>query len=485
MITRVLLGAAAALVFLLLATANAGGYRYGVSDQAFYVPALSKAIDPTLFPRDGALLAVQTRVWAGDDAIAAVSRIVPVDLPTLAWMGYLAGMLLLAGGMAFLVRGLGGSWWAIGAALALETLRHQIPETGANSLEGYFHPRMIAFAMGLWALGFVLRRRYATAFAIAIVAAVVHPTTALWFGAAIVAAAAWQLDRRILWVLAMVALGGAFWFGIKGVRMDAAWLAVVAGKDYLFPLSWPLWAWIVNLAYPVVLWIIYRGRRDRGAARPGEGALVIGLLTLIAGFALSLPLTGIHVAAVIQAQVTRVLWLLDAAVVAYLACWLMDDVVRRSVRLRSVAFGLIVIAASARGYYVQVIEPGRPLIARTLPPSEWTDAMTFIRSQPARWNVLADPEHAWKYGSSVRVAALRDTVIEVIKDSAMAIYNRPIAVQVGDRAMALGGFASFTPEQLVGAGARYDADVLVLENDRRLRLPVLYENPRFTVYKLR
>jgi hypothetical protein len=180
-----------------------------------------------------------------------------------------------------------------------------------------------------------------------------------------------------------------------------------------------------------------------------------------------------------------VLWVLDAAVIAWLACFLMDDLVRRSTRLRGAVIGMILMAASARGYYVQMIEPGRPLIARTLPATEWTDAMLFLRKQPVRLHVLADPEHAWKYGSSVRVSALQDTVLEVVKDSAMAIYDRPLAMQVGDRAMALGGFADFTPEQLAGAGARYDADVLVLENTRRLGLPVLYENPRFTVYKLR
>ena len=29
-------------IFLVLATANSGGYRYGVSDQAYYLPAISQ-----------------------------------------------------------------------------------------------------------------------------------------------------------------------------------------------------------------------------------------------------------------------------------------------------------------------------------------------------------------------------------------------------------------------------------------------------------
>ena len=89
------------------------------------------------------------------------------------------------------------------------------------------------------------------------------------------------------------------------------------------------------------------------------------------------------------------------------------------------------------------------------------------------------------YGSSVRVAASRDTVLEQIKDSAIAIYDRPMAMRMGERAHTLHGFANFTEDQFVAAGAHYDADVLVTEHGRRLSLPVLYENARFVLYSLR
>ena len=45
---------------------------------------------------------------------------------------------------------------ALGAAF---TLRHAIAKTGANTLEGYFHPRQLAFALGLWGVAMFLRRR--------------------------------------------------------------------------------------------------------------------------------------------------------------------------------------------------------------------------------------------------------------------------------------------------------------------------------------
>ena len=53
--------------------------------------------------------------------------------------------------------------------------------------------------------------------------------------------------------------------------------------------------------------------------------------------------------------------------------------------------------------------------------------MNWLRAQPVNWHVLADPGHAWKYGSSVRVAARRDTLLESGKDSSMAMYDRDLA----------------------------------------------------------
>ena len=59
------------LVFALLATANSGGYRYGVGDQAFYIPATELRLTPDAFPRDRALIASQARLTIVDEALAA------------------------------------------------------------------------------------------------------------------------------------------------------------------------------------------------------------------------------------------------------------------------------------------------------------------------------------------------------------------------------------------------------------------------------
>jgi hypothetical protein len=109
--------------------------------------------------------------------------------------------------------------------------------------------------------------------------------------------------------------------------------------------------------------------------------------------------------------------------------------------------------------------------------------MAWLRRQPADARVLADPGHGWKYGTSVRVSAERDVLLEEVKDSALAIYSRDVATQFVDRVQAIGDFASLTPERARELARRYDLDFLVTEAE--LGLPVAYRNDHFRIYSLR
>jgi len=191
--SRSAVGGAAALalglvVFVLLATANSHGYRYGVSDQAFYAAAVIKKLNPTFYPRDSRLLESESRLMVCDSLMASLVRVLGVDQPTLDLWLYLAQVGLLFAAAVLFGRSLGLSWWAVAGLLVILTFRHRIARTGANSLEGYLHPRMIAFAFGVFALATVAVGRFGRATAWMAMAAVWHPTTTLWFGGVVVVA---------------------------------------------------------------------------------------------------------------------------------------------------------------------------------------------------------------------------------------------------------------------------------------------------------
>ena len=481
----------AAALFIVLATANSGGYRYGASDQAFYIPAIAMTADPTLFPRDRALFEPQMGLWPGGALMAWLAP-TPARLPVLLGGVYVLTLVVLFAGAVGLARGLGASWPVAGTFVALLTLKHQIMRTGANSLEGYAHPRMLAFALGVAALAWLVHRRRAPALAALAAAAVVHITTAIWFAIVVAVAATWTAQKRAV-MLAWIGAGAALAFVLtfrtiasRLVPMDDEWLAAIGDRAYLFSGAWPISAWLVNLGYAAAIVAIVRRRRSLGLTTDVEHGLVAGLLALVVVFFVSVPLTELRLALAVQLQVNRVFWLLDAVAAFYIAWWLAGDVGRPiAARTPWAMAALLVAASAARGAYLLNVAPARPAVEADLAPTAWTDMMRWLASQPGRWHVLADPQHVWRFGSSVRVAAFRDTLLESGKDPALAIYDRDAARRVGERSAALASFDALSLTDVRSLAARYNLDVFVDRADRRFDLPILYRNDGFVAYDLR
>ena len=481
---------AGACAFGLVAILNCGGYRYGVGDQAFYIPAVTQHINSDLFPRDRTILNAQDRFMLYDDAIAALVRTTGVSVPAIFFSAYLAGLALLFGAIVAIGRAMYQTWLGVAMLAALMTLRHRITQTGANSLESYFQPRMIAFALGAWAVAAYLRGRIVPALVMVAVGFAIHPTTAMWF-AIWIGAAALVSDRSArapMQVIAVAGAAAALWAVTLGPlrghldQMDALWASALAGKDYVFPSDWNASFWLVNLSYLPVALGVYSLRRRRGVATPREYGLLAGAAALVAVFLVSWPLMAARIALALQVQTSRVFWMLDFLAAIYLA-WLFAEA-PRSATVRRVAVAAAILAAVGRGVFVWGTEhAGNPFVRIGFPQDNWTDVMKWISKTPEDTHVLADPGHAWKYGSSVRVSGERDVYLEEVKDLALALYSRDVAVEALRRIDDARGLDSFAPEQLRALAARYDLDYLVVERD--VDLPLAYRNTQFRVYTLR
>jgi len=195
----------------------------------------------------------------------------------------------------------------------------------------------------------------------------------------------------------------------------------------------------------------------------------------------SWPLMLAQVALALKLQTSRVFWMLDFLAAMYLA-WLFAEA-PRSLTVRRTAVAIALIAAVGRGVFVWRMEhAGSPVARIGFPQDNWTDVMQWISRTPPDTHVLADPGHGWKYGSSVRVTGERDVYLEEVKDLALALYSRDVAVEALRRITDARDFDSLTPEQLRSLGARYDLDYLVVERD--VALPIAYRNEQFRVYSL-
>lgn len=472
---------------------NSGGYRYGISDQAFYLPAVLQHQDQSLFPRDRALLNAQDRFMLFDDLIAEAWLATHLSLPSLFLTLFLVGLVVHFSAAVALGRFWYQSWWATASLVFLMTLRHRITRTGVNTLEGYLHPRMLAFAVGTWALVSFLKGHSLAAVGLIAIASVLHTTTAMWFAiwigiAILIVEPSWR------WPVAVAAMAAAcfgvwlLWFGPMREQlqyMDEPWLSVLNLKDYLFPTTWPVSAWMINLAYPLVVWVGYRMRRVRSLVQPRERAIVLGALSLFALFLVSLPFVAFRLALAVQLQVSRIFWMLELLATIYVVWFSIErqrgEPVRPAARWVAIVLAL---ASLSRGTYIMLVEqPDRRIIQRSPPDNQWSDVMSWIRRTPVDAHILADPNHAFRYESSERILGQRDVFLEVSKDTAVATYSRSIAHRVFERIQAVGDFDAMTAETARSLAARYNLDYLITE--RSLNLPRVYNNAQFNVYALR
>ncbi len=396
--------------------------------------------------------------------------------------------------------------WTAVALLAAMTLRHAIARSGTNTLEGYLQPRLIAYALGALAIAAFLRGRLLATAAVLILAFALHPTTALWFAVwlAVAAAIARPGLRKGLGLVALAAAAGAVWAVTAGplagrlTVMDPEWQRLLAPKDYLFPLEWPFYAWALNLGYLAAIVWLYRLRARAGQVEPAERALTLGSFSLAAVFAVALVLQAAKITLAFQLQPARVFWMFDFLAIIY-AVWAVCEgnlfaprasgvktdkgLAAVTGRRRALVATLIILCLSAaRGVYV-LAEARRPLLQVSIPDDDWGRVMAWARTTDKKAGWLADPMHAVLYGTSVRVAGERDVLVEAVKDAAIGMYDRQVAIRTNERLEAVPDFSRLAPADARALAAVYDLDFLVTE--QALELPLAFESGNLRVYRLK
>jgi hypothetical protein len=76
-------------------------------------------------------------------------------------------------------------------------------------------------------------------------------------------------------------------------------------------------------------------------------------------------------------------------------------------------------------------------------------------------------------------------LLEAGKDTALALYDRDVAMEVAGRQNALRDFDRLTTDDVRRLQAQFELDAIVVERSRTLDLPMLYSNAQFVIYRLR
>jgi hypothetical protein len=175
--------------------------------------------------------------------------------------------------------------------------------------------------------------------------------------------------------------------------------------------------------------------------------------------------------------------MLDFMATVYVV-WALAEGVFPTVRRGQLAAAMIAVVSLTRGAYVKVLRfPERPVALVDIREDDWGRAMAWARTTPVDSEWLADPMHAIRYGTSLRVAGERDVFVETVKDQAIGMYDRDVAMRTRDRLAAAGDFGSLTPDRARGLGVTYGLDYLI--TDRSLDLPLAFESGQLRIYRLR
>ncbi|HTS38374.1 MAG TPA: DUF6798 domain-containing protein [Candidatus Solibacter sp.] len=160
----------ALLAFLIM------GYHPGLEDDAFYLAAIKRDLNPTLFPHDADFFRIQFQATIFDKLIAFSARATHLPIAWTALLWQFATIFLLLHGCRRIAHRCfthkAAQWSAVGLIAALLTI--PIPGIGINLVDQYLHPRTLATAAIIAAIVAVIDRRPRVAAMLLVLALSIH-----------------------------------------------------------------------------------------------------------------------------------------------------------------------------------------------------------------------------------------------------------------------------------------------------------------------
>lgn len=236
------------------------GYHPGAEDDAIYLAAVKKHLDPSLYPFHSGFFTQQTRFTLWDEFTAFCVRLshLPVQwvilvLYLLSIFGVLAGCLAMSR-RCFSERE--AHWASVMTIFSLLTL--PVAGTALQIADFHLHPRSPATALILMALAQSLDRRFVQAAILLALALAVHPLMAA-FGAVLTALLAWKGRGE-----GSPAVQAGSLAAIPPDAPDTPlWEVVRRTRRHHYVLQWTWYEW-VGIVAPIGLLVVFSAFRPPG-----------------------------------------------------------------------------------------------------------------------------------------------------------------------------------------------------------------------------
>jgi hypothetical protein len=461
------------LLLLALAAVLVQGYHFGFEDQAIWLPAVRKILDPKLYPYDSIFFLTQTQYSFFPQLVAFSAKFthVPLDVAVFVW--HVVTIFLVLFGCRELARLCFVKPQTQWAAVATIWAALLLPVAGAhlNLMDRYLHPRDLATGALLIAFVAVLRRRL-TALPWIAFAAIVHPTMAI-FGAFHLAIQAPEKPRKSWLLILVIAAALVLILIVMSLKpvSNTAWHEVLATRPYLFPLKWPFYAWTCTVAVLAALgWFgrLARRRQLPLVERISRRVVVAGIIGIVGSILIS---TIPAFERLIPTEPMRTLHFVYLMLV-FLGGGLMGECVlhnhwRRWLLFLSpivVVFFLLNRWAYSASPYIEW--PGR------VPKNDWVEAFDWIRRETPRSALFAlDPVYMTRPGEDhhgFRPFAERSMLADWVKDRSVAALDPNLAYEWRDEEEELANWSHFGLEDLRRLKRERKVDWVVLERGHNL-----------------
>jgi hypothetical protein len=264
----------AILLLLTLIAMLVLGYHPGLEDDAFYLAAIKRNLNPALFPHDADFFRLQFQATIFDKLIAESIHLSRLPLAWCVLLWQLASIYLILWGCWQIARRCFAQSNAQWAAVTLVALVLTIPVSGTaiNLADQYLHPRNLATAAIVGAIVATLDRRFVLAGVLLAFAFATHAIMAS-FGISCCIFLAWQSGAgKVSNAAFLLPLGWLF------APASDAWREAASTRSFYHLNRWAWYEWLGVFAPLALLWGF------RWIAKHNESAVLARLATRLVYF---------------------------------------------------------------------------------------------------------------------------------------------------------------------------------------------------------
>ncbi|HEY3974792.1 MAG TPA: hypothetical protein VGM18_17435 [Candidatus Sulfotelmatobacter sp.] len=480
------------------------GYHPGLEDDAYYLAAIKKNLNPALFPHDADFFRVQFQATAFDKLIALSIRWTHIPLPWALFLWQCAATFLVLWGCLRIAQRCFDreyeQWAAVAMVAALLTL--PVSGSGLNLTDQYLHPRALATALILAAIVAVLEGRRLLAGVLLLLAFPVHLNMTpfgvsycfflMWTPKTFTRQKSERPSAQAVGMLLLMPLGWLF------EPASDSWRQAEAMRSFYWLSHWHWYEWLGVVGPLALLWWFRKLALSRNSnvaantittntvmAKMAERMVYFGIFQLAIALIFMLPPRLERLRSLEPMRFLHLVYLLFVLLSGgLLARYLLKQSVLRWLLL-FIPLGAGMFYAQRQLYpdTVHLELPGRA--SGRASGNDWVEAFRWIsRNTPVDSQFALDPHYMEMPGEDYhgfRALAERSVLADAVKDPGMVVRVPRLGPRWLRELNAQAGWRNFQKPDFERLHAQFGVNWVVLTNPPVPGLTCPYQNDRVSV----